>query len=32
VPNDAVLPLAGAFTTWPTLAGRTVADLAALLR
>ena len=31
VPNDAVLPDAGAFTTWPTLAGRTVADLAALL-
>ncbi len=32
VPNDAVLPHAGAFTTWPTLEGRTVADLAALLR
>ena len=31
VPNDAVLPDAGAFTTWPTLAGRTVPDLAALL-
>ena len=32
VPNDAVLPEAGDFTTWPTLEGRTVADLAALLR
>ena len=32
VPNDALLPEAGAFTTWPTLEGRTVADLAALLR
>lgn len=31
VPNDAVLPEDGDFTTWPTLAGRTVADLAALL-
>ena len=32
VPNDAVLPRAGAFTTWQTLEGRSVADLAALLR
>ena len=32
VPNDALLPEAGAFTTWPTLEGRMVADLAALLR
>jgi len=32
VPNDAPLPEAGAFTTWPTLEGRVVADLAALLR
>lgn len=32
VPNDAVLPEAGAFEIWPTLEGRTVADLAALLR
>lgn len=31
VPNDAVLPDAGDLTTWPTLAGRTVAALAALL-
>ena len=31
VPNDAVLPEAGAFTTWPTLEGRTVEELAALL-
>lgn len=31
VPNDAVLPERGAFTTWPTLEGRTVEELAALL-
>jgi HAD superfamily hydrolase (TIGR01509 family) len=31
IPNDAVLPEAGDFTTWPTLAGRTVEDLVSLL-
>lgn len=31
VPNDAPLPEAGDFVVWPTLAGRTVADLRALL-
>ncbi|NYE36752.1 HAD superfamily hydrolase (TIGR01509 family) [Nocardioides cavernae] len=31
VPNDAALPEDGDFTTWPTLAGRTVDDLRALL-
>jgi HAD superfamily hydrolase (TIGR01509 family) len=32
VPNDAVLPECGDFVVWPTLAGRTVADLRALVR
>ena len=32
VPNDAVLPERGDFVVWPTLAGRTVADLRALVR
>lgn len=32
VPNDAVLPESGDFVVWPTLAGRTVADLRALVR
>ncbi|RYB93688.1 HAD family phosphatase [Nocardioides oleivorans] len=31
IPNDAALPEAGDFTTWPTLEGRTVGDLRALL-
>ena len=31
VPNDAVLPERGDFVVWPTLAGRTVADLRALV-
>ena len=32
IPNDAALPDEGDFTRWPTLAGRTVADLRALVR
>jgi HAD superfamily hydrolase (TIGR01509 family) len=31
IPNDAVLPEVGDFTTWPTLVGRTVDDLTSLL-
>ena len=32
VPNDAVLPEPGDFVVWPTLAGRTVADLRSFVR
>ncbi|MBD3915691.1 HAD family phosphatase [Nocardioides hwasunensis] len=31
IPHDAALPTEGDFTTWPTLEGRTVADLASLV-